>query len=251
MAAEEPEEPTLYLEEPPLTNGELRLLTLLFGRASEFHFLSGCNSGTFERPGGPVRVDQEPLLRPCDFTSTGVPRKSGSEEDWADFNRCIGGLSVALFILLLILLVESAFAGLLYGLAGRTLGRPTFAQDAKALCLMAKGPGRQTTLAHMLRLLWRETLCRCWQQADRVEQAWPTGTLHPLALHFADRPPQATVLATLYPGRELVQTQSSCCGWHRPLSIGFPQASWWESQHVESSDLRQLLYVCDVATCDV
>ena len=78
-----------FAQEPPLTDGEVKLLRLLLQRVASPDFDFGfCGP----RTGGPedfgpraVSVSRSPLLTPADFRAAGVPRPELPEDHFGNF----------------------------------------------------------------------------------------------------------------------------------------------------------------------
>ena len=83
------EEKQDFAQEPPLTDGEVKLLRLLLQRVASPDFDFGfCGP----RTGGPedfgpraVSVSRSPLLTPADFRAAGVPRPELPEDHFGNF----------------------------------------------------------------------------------------------------------------------------------------------------------------------
>ena len=94
-----------FAQEPPLTEGEVRLLRLLLQRASrpglDFGFsLHGRGSQDFCPE--PLHVDRRPLLSPQDFEAAGVPFPEQPGHNFGSFGNFFFLLVVGLFVLWLI-----------------------------------------------------------------------------------------------------------------------------------------------------
>ena len=77
-----------FAQEPPLTDGEVRLLRLFLQRAArpgtDFGFGPGEDRADFCP--APVSVDRSPLLRRSDFVNSGVPPPPEEDDHFVDFN---------------------------------------------------------------------------------------------------------------------------------------------------------------------
>ena len=125
------EEKQDFAQEPPLTDGEVKLLRLLLQRVASPDFDFGfCGP----RTGGPedfgpraVSVSRSPLLTPADFRAAGVPRPELPEDHFGNFVFCVVVGLFALWLFATFVVIVSpelaAFAGWLRNLFRRLLRR--------------------------------------------------------------------------------------------------------------------------------
>ena len=125
------EEQQDFAQEPPLTDGEVKLLRLLLQRVASPDFDFGfCGP----RTGGPedfgpraVSVSRSPLLTPADFRAAGVPRPEVPEDHFGDFVFwvVVGLFALWLFATFVVIVSPelAAFAGWLRNLFRRLLRR--------------------------------------------------------------------------------------------------------------------------------
>ena len=94
-----------FAQEPPLTEGEVRLLRLLLQRASlpEFDFgLLPQGRGSQDFCPEPIHVGRRPLLSPQDFEAAGVPLPEQPGRNFGNFGNFVFFLVVGLFALWLL-----------------------------------------------------------------------------------------------------------------------------------------------------